>query len=83
MGKPPAAWVYELLKLDLPEDYLVDYRYLSEKFGVSLRALRGFCAKLNIPGQYYRKNTRGVRKRFYLSELKSHIRAYLKSRGRI
>ena len=82
VGRPPAPWVYELLRLDLPGDRLLDYYELSEKLGVTLRAVHGLCTQLDIPGQFYRKNITGIRKGFYYADLKRHVILYLKSRGR-
>ena len=81
VGRPPAPWFYELLKLDLPGDSFLDYYELSEKLGVTVKAVHGVCAKLGIPGEYYRTSTKGIRKRFYLRDLKRCVSAYLKFRG--
>ena len=83
IGRPPAPWLYEVLKLDLPEDSFFTYQELSEKYNVNKNTLYAICKKMNVPEEYYKTPTNFIGRRFRLSDLKIAIRAYLKLCGRV
>ena len=82
IGRPPAPWLYEVLKLDLPDDSFLNYQELSERCKVNKNTLYAICKKMNVPEEYYKTPINFIGRRFRLSDLKSAIRAYLKLCGR-
>ncbi len=46
-------------------------------FGLSIRAVHGFCAKAGALGEYYRHENNVIRKRFTIKELKRAANAYI------
>lgn len=78
IGRPPAEWVYQLSQLKNKDDEFLDYNDLCELFDISLRSAHGFCSKCGIKGDYYKHESKGVRKRFRVKDLKKAAALYLK-----
>lgn len=61
-GRRPAAWMLELARADIErKDEYVDYKTLSERFGVSPRAIEAFCSKLDLSAEYETRGRYAVR----------------------
>lgn len=77
MGRPPADWVHQLAKLNMPDDAYLEYADLCKKFKISLGSIRNFCWRNEVEGEYILGET-GVRKRFKVRELKNSAIEVLK-----
>ena len=80
MGRPPAEWVHVLMKLDRPSDEYLDYHDLSNMFDLTIRSVHSFCTNAAVKGEYYQHESKKIRKRFKVSELKKSAKAYIASR---
>jgi|MDTC01.1.fsa_nt_gb hypothetical protein len=80
MGRPPAPWVFELASSTEDGSKYLDYHALSNKFGITLRAVHIFCTKAGVEGEYYKTESRTVRKRFTVDQLRTAARKYLEQR---
>jgi len=77
MGRPAAKWVQELAQIDESKHEYLDYHDLSKMFGLTIRSVHGFCAKAGVSGEYFKHESKVVRKRFSAKELKRAASAYL------
>lgn len=79
-GRPPAPWMYELANLKIEDnEERIDYKQLSEKFDISIRAAQAFCGKLSLQATYRLENRFAVRL-FYLRDLKKAAGDYISGR---
>ena len=82
MGRPPAAWLHELMKLDLPDDYLLDVEEIRGRFGITKTNLQRTFKQIGVSGDYYQTDAKTIGKHFRLLDCKNAISDYLKGRGR-
>lgn len=78
MGRPPAAWMFQLLELKLSESW-TDCHEVSELLNVHLKTVQSFFRKLDVEPTHEVRN--GIaHARFKVSELKQAAKNYVKSR---
>jgi len=73
MGRPPAEWMYRLLKMKNRPDDAYTFQELAEKLDSTAIAVRGFCTKHKIKGTYVLVGVRGVQKKISIEELKTVV----------
>jgi Zn-dependent alcohol dehydrogenase len=70
MGRPPAEWMYRLLKMKNKPGDTYTFEELAEKLDSTAIAIRGFCTKHKIQGTYVLIGVRGVQKKISIEDLK-------------
>ncbi len=70
MGRPPADWVYRVLKLKNKPDEMYTFEELAEKLQTTSIAVQSFCSTRNIQGNYVLIEKRNIKKIISIKELK-------------
>ena len=68
MGRPPAVWMYRVVKMKKTDNYYT-FDDLAEKLETTMIAIKTFCIKRKIPGKY-EMGIRGVQKFVSLEAIK-------------
>lgn len=68
MGRPPAEWMYRVIKMKKTDNYYT-FDELAERLETTMIAIKTFCIKRMIPGKY-EKGVRGVQKLISLEAIK-------------
>lgn len=76
IGRPPAPWVYKILKLNLAGPYWIDAYELAQLLGVSANSVKVFVHRFEIDRRYEKENS-VVKSKFQISVLKKRVQAYI------
>ncbi|MBI2603585.1 MAG: hypothetical protein HYW48_11075 [Deltaproteobacteria bacterium] len=77
MGRPPAPWMYDLaMGKHLRSAETLNYEDIRTRFNVSIPAVRNFCAKLKIKGEYF-FDGKNVVKRYSAKKLQQAAKEYV------
>lgn len=76
MGRPPAMWLYEVVKITNQDGQLLDVAELSRLLGTSVMSLKSFLRKSETPKKHVVEN--GTAKAKYkMADIKKSVREYL------